>query len=95
MLPHTSVTFLFSLNNAKASSSPNAGWPQATFAYILGVSLLGPKRSKGVIIEQPIINVGQPLPDKETLSIALKYYIYIIIEIYMILFALNFWFLNG
>ena len=88
-------TFLFSLNNAKASSSPNAGWPQATFAYILGVSLLGPKRSKGILIEQPTINVGQPLPDKETLSIALKYYICIIIEIYVILFALNFWFLNG
>ena len=48
-------TFLFSLNNAKASSSPNAGWPQATFAYILGVSLLGPKRSKGILIEQPTI----------------------------------------
>ena len=87
-------TFLFSLKNAKASPSPNAGWPQATFAYILGVSLLGPKRSKGVLIEQPTINIGQPLPNKETLSIALKYYICIIIEIYVMLFALNFWFMN-
>ena len=87
-------TFLFSLKNAKASTSPNAGWPQATFAYILGVSLLGPKRSKGVLIEQPTINIGQPLPNKETLSTALKYYIYVIIEIYVMLFALNFWFMN-
>ena len=88
-------TFLFSLKNAKASTSPNAGWPQATLSYILGISLLGPKRSKGVLIEQPTINVGHPLPNKETLSTALKYYIYIIIEIYVILFALNFWFMNG
>jgi adenosylcobinamide-phosphate synthase len=88
-------TFLFSLKNAKASTSPNAGWPQATFAYILGISLLGPKRSKGILIEQPTINVGHPLPNKENLSTALKYYIYIIIEIYVILFALNFWFMNG
>ena len=87
--------FLFSLKNAKASTSPNAGWPQATFAYILGISLLGPKRSKGILIEQPTINVGHPLPNKETLSTALKYYIYIIIEIYVILFALNFWFIYG
>ena len=87
-------TFLFSLKNAKASTSPNAGWPQATFAYILGVSLLGPKRSKGVLIEQPTINIGQPLPNKETLSTALKYYICIIIEIYVVLLALNFWFMN-
>ena len=88
-------TFLFSLENAKASTSPNAGWPQATFAYILGISLLGPKRSKGILIEQPTINVEHPLPNKENLSTALKYYIYIIIEIYVILFALNFWFMNG
>ena len=88
-------TFLFSFKNAKASMSPNAGWPQATFAYILGVSLLGPKRSKGVLIEQPTINIGRPLPNKETLSTALKYYICIIIEIYVILLALNFWFMNG
>ena len=88
-------TFLFSFKNAKASTSPNAGWPQATFAYILGVSLLGPKRSKGVLIEQPTINIGQPLPGKENLSTALKYYICIIIEIYVILLALNFWFMNG
>ena len=87
--------FLFSLKNAKASTSPNAGWPQATFAYILGISLLGPKRSKGILIEQPTINVGHPLPNKENLSTALKYYIYIIIEIYVILFALNFWLMNG
>jgi adenosylcobinamide-phosphate synthase len=87
-------TFLFSLKNADASTSPNAGWPQATFAYILGVSLLGPKRSKGVLIEQPTINIGQPLPNKETLSTALKYYICIIIEIYVVLLALNFWFMN-
>ena len=87
-------TFLFSLKNAKASTSPNAGWPQATFAYILGVSLLGPKRSKGVLIEQPTINIGQPLPNKETLSTALKYYICIIIEIYVVLLALNFWFMH-
>ncbi|MDC3108041.1 adenosylcobinamide-phosphate synthase CbiB [Paracoccaceae bacterium] len=88
-------TFLFSFKNAKASTSPNAGWPQATFAYVLGVSLLGPKRSKGVLIEQPTINIGQPLPGKENLSTALKYYICIIIEIYVILLALNFWFMNG
>jgi adenosylcobinamide-phosphate synthase len=87
-------TFLFSFKNAKASTSPNAGWPQATFAYVLGVSLLGPKRSKGVLIEQPTINIGQPLPGKENLSTALKYYICIIIEIYVILLALNFWFMN-
>ena len=88
-------TFLFSFKNAKASTSPNAGWPQATFAYVLGVSLLGPKRSKGVLIEQPTINIGQPLPGKENLSTALKYYICIIIEIYVILLALNFWLING
>ena len=87
-------TFLFSFKNAKASASPNAGWPQATFAYVLGVSLLGPKRSKGVLIEQPTINIGQPSPNKATLSTALKYYIYIIIEIYVVLLALNFWFMN-
>ena len=43
--------------DARRHRSPNAGWPEAAMAGLLGVALSGPRSYDGVMREEPYVNV--------------------------------------
>lgn len=45
--------------DAKKHNSPNAGWPEASMAYCLGIQLAGPRHYKGYKITIPFIGKGR------------------------------------
>jgi adenosylcobinamide-phosphate synthase len=55
-------------------ASPNAGWPEAAMAGILGVSLAGPASYDGVTHDKPWIGDGEA-PDTSSLYKALRVYL--------------------
>jgi adenosylcobinamide-phosphate synthase len=46
------------LADAPRHRSPNAGWPEAAMASALGLMLNGPRRYKGVLVDDPFLNAG-------------------------------------
>ncbi len=48
------------LRDARLHRSPNAGWPEAAMAGALGLSLAGPRRYPGVVVDDPWIGSGTP-----------------------------------
>lgn len=45
-------------DDAPRHRSPNAGWPEAALACVLGVALSGPRTYGGVAVEIPFVNSG-------------------------------------
>jgi adenosylcobinamide-phosphate synthase len=52
------VAFRTMLSDAPRHRSPNAGWPEAAMAATLGLALAGPRRYRGVLIDDPFLNPG-------------------------------------
>jgi adenosylcobinamide-phosphate synthase len=46
------------LADAPRHRSPNAGWPEAAMAAALGLMLNGPRRYRGVLVDDPFLNAG-------------------------------------
>jgi adenosylcobinamide-phosphate synthase len=46
------------LADAPRHRSPNAGWPEAAMASALGLMLNGPRRYRGVLVDDPFLNAG-------------------------------------
>jgi len=46
------------LRDAGKHRSPNAGWPEAAMAGVLGLSLSGPRRYPGLVVDDPWIGDG-------------------------------------
>jgi adenosylcobinamide-phosphate synthase len=46
------------LRDASKHRSPNAGWPEAAMAGALGLSLAGPRRYPGLVVDDPWIGEG-------------------------------------
>ena len=46
------------LRDARLHRSPNAGWPEAAMAGALGLSLSGPRRYPGLVVNDPWIGSG-------------------------------------
>ena len=46
------------LRDARLHRSPNAGWPEAAMAGALGLSLAGPRRYPGLVVDDPWIGDG-------------------------------------
>ena len=44
--------------DARRHRSPNAGWPESAMAGALGVALAGPRRYRGVLVDDPFLNAG-------------------------------------
>ncbi|HZP21201.1 MAG TPA: adenosylcobinamide-phosphate synthase CbiB [Bauldia sp.] len=44
--------------DARKHRSPNAGWPEAAMAGALGIALAGPRRYRGVLVDDPFLNAG-------------------------------------
>jgi adenosylcobinamide-phosphate synthase len=49
------------IEDAGKHRSPNAGWPEAAMAGALGLSLAGPRRYPGVVVDDPWIGDGTAL----------------------------------
>ncbi len=49
-------TFRVMLSDAPRHRSPNAGWPEAAMAAALGLMLAGPRRYRGVLVDDPFLN---------------------------------------
>jgi len=43
-------------SDAPRHRSPNAGWPEAAMAGALGLALAGPRRYRGVLVDDPFLN---------------------------------------
>lgn len=46
------------IDDAGKHRSPNAGWPEAAMAGALGLSLAGPRRYPGIVVDDPWIGAG-------------------------------------
>jgi adenosylcobinamide-phosphate synthase len=46
------------MEDAGKHRSPNAGWPEAAMAGALGLSLAGPRRYPGIVVDDPWIGAG-------------------------------------
>jgi len=62
------------LSDASKHASPNAGWPEAAMAGVLGVSLGGPTAYEGVVHERPVFGNG-PAPGVPDLRRGLTIYV--------------------
>ena len=60
--------------DARHHASPNAGWPEAAMAGVLGVRLGGPVAYDGVMTDRPIFGEG-PAPTPADLRRALRLYV--------------------
>jgi adenosylcobinamide-phosphate synthase len=45
-------------SDAPRHRSPNAGWPEAAMAAALGLALAGPRRYRGVLVDDPFLNAS-------------------------------------
>jgi adenosylcobinamide-phosphate synthase len=50
--------FRIMLDDAPRHRSPNAGWPEAAMASALGLTLAGPRRYRGVLVDDPFLNAS-------------------------------------
>ena len=50
--------FRVMLAEAPRHRSPNAGWPEAAMATVLGLALAGPRRYAGIIVSDPFVNAA-------------------------------------
>jgi adenosylcobinamide-phosphate synthase len=59
-LARGSVATAFAVMRADACRhrSPNAGWPEAAMAGAIGVAVAGPRRYRGVLVDDPFLNAG-------------------------------------
>jgi adenosylcobinamide-phosphate synthase len=53
------TALLTMLSDARNHRSPNAGWPEAAMAGALELSLAGPRRYFGQVVEEPWIGQGR------------------------------------
>ena len=60
LVPETDAPggFRTMLRDARLHRSPNAGWPEAAMAGALGLSLAGPRRYPGLVVNDPWIGSG-------------------------------------
>ena len=60
LVPETDASrgFRTMLRDARLHRSPNAGWPEAAMAGALGLSLAGPRRYPGLVVNDPWIGSG-------------------------------------
>ena len=74
LIPPDQKAFAILWRDAPGHRSPNAGWPEAAMAGMLGVRLGGPRCYGGQIAPEPWLNeAGQPA-DRQTLVAALALY---------------------
>ena len=50
------AAFAVMVSDARRHRSPNAGWPEAAMAAALGLALAGPRRYRGVLVDDPLLN---------------------------------------
>lgn len=62
--------------DARKHASPNAGWPEAAMAGVLGLRLAGPIAYDGVTYEKPWIGEGRRPATSDDIRRALRLYIY-------------------
>lgn len=62
------------LRDARHHRSPNAGWPEAAMAGVLGVRLSGPRQYAGRIAEEPWVNGAAPDPSPADVVHGLRIY---------------------
>jgi adenosylcobinamide-phosphate synthase len=51
-------TFRTMAKDAPRHRSPNAGWPEAAMAAALGLALAGPRRYRGILVDDPFLNAN-------------------------------------
>ena len=59
---------------ARRHASPNAGWPEAAMAGVLGLRLAGPVAYDGAVHDKPWIGTGRTVPDGDDIVRALGVY---------------------
>jgi adenosylcobinamide-phosphate synthase len=70
------VAFRVMWDDAGKHRSPNAGWPEAAMAAALGISLAGPRRYAGIIVNDPFLNDrGRRDARPDDISRALRVYV--------------------
>jgi len=62
------------LRDAHRHASPNAGWPEAAMAGVLGIRLAGPVAYDGVVANKPWIGDGSSAATAGHLTLALAVY---------------------
>lgn len=62
------------LRDARRHRSPNAGWPEAAMAAVLGVRLSGPRRYGQTFANEPWLNADAPDPSSDHIFEALSVY---------------------
>lgn len=61
------------LRDARLHRSPNAGWPESAMAGLLGLALAGPRRYKGDIANEPMLNgAGRRAATADDIDAAVK-----------------------
>lgn len=58
--------------DSRLHRSPNAGWPEAALAGVLGLRLSGPRAYDGRVTDEPWVGDGDPEVTSETLAQALR-----------------------
>jgi adenosylcobinamide-phosphate synthase len=62
--------------DAPRHRSPNAGWPEAAIAVSLGLALAGPRRYRGVLVDDPFLNAsGRRKATPDDIRRALRVYL--------------------
>jgi adenosylcobinamide-phosphate synthase len=76
--------------DAPRHRSPNAGWPEAAMAAALGVSLAGPRRYRGVLVDDPFLNAaGRRRATPDDIRRGLRVYIGAAALLFLIVAALG------
>jgi len=63
------------LRDAGKHRSPNAGWPEAAAAGALGLALAGPRRTGGVVVQEPWLGQGRARATPGDMAMALRLYL--------------------
>jgi adenosylcobinamide-phosphate synthase len=64
------------LDDAPRHRSPNAGWPEAAMAAALGLALAGPRRYRGVLVDDPFLNPnGRRKATPDDIRLGLRVYL--------------------
>jgi adenosylcobinamide-phosphate synthase len=63
------------LRDAGKHRSPNAGWPEAAAAGALGLALAGPRRYRGVTVQEPWLGQGRARATPADMAMALRLYL--------------------
>ena len=77
---------LVMFKDASKHASPNAGWPEAAMAGVLGVRLGGPTAYDGVVHERPVFGTG-PAPGVKDLTRGLRVYVMACLLLWLIVAA--------